>query len=226
MTRSLLPRASLLGLTVAVLSPVFAPVFGAAPAVAGELAGGPAAPVEINRAADAAPLPELPAVGVMADVGLPDGASASLVVRPIKWLRLSGGGSYNMISSGLRAGASLLPFGWGPSLSVEGGHYFDGDANGVMRRFAGSSYRSNAVLERVGYDYANAHLGLDLGLRRVTFFIHAGFSYIRATVHNVDSAIQSEMSSGSSATTLSINKDPIIRAITPSAKLGLIVYLW
>jgi hypothetical protein len=163
----------------------------------------------------------------MADVGLPDGAGASLVVRPAKWLRLTGGGTYNMISSGLRAGASLLPFGWGPSLSVEGGHYFDGDANGLMRRFAGASYESNAVLERVGYDYANAHLGLDLGLRRVTFFIHAGFSYIRAEVHNVDSAIQSGMSSdSSSSTTLTVNKDPIIRAITPSAKLGLIVYLW
>jgi hypothetical protein len=185
-----------------------------------------AAPISIDRGLDAAPLPKLPAVGVMADVGLPDGAGASLVVRPAKWLRLTGGGTYNMISSGLRAGASLLPFGWGPSLSLEGGHYFDGDANGLIRRFAGASYQSNAVLERVGYDYANAHLGLDLGLRRVTFFIHAGFSYIRATVHNVDSAIQSQMSSDSSSTTLTINKDPVIRAITPSAKLGLIVYLW
>ena len=214
MTRSLLPRCSVLGLALALLSPVF----GTTPVALGA--------ESINRTADAAPLPKLPVVGVMADVGLPDGAGASLVVRPAKWLRLTGGGTYNMISSGLRAGASLLPFGWGPSLSVEGGHYFDGDANGVMRRFVGSGYQSNAVLERVGYDYANAHLGLDLGFRRATFFIHAGFSYIRSTVHNIDSAIQSETSSGSSTTTLSFNKDPIIRAITPSAKLGLIVYLW
>ena len=221
MTRSLLPSSSLLGLALSLISPVL----GTTPATAAESTGG--SPVAINRGADAAPLPKLPAVGVMADVGLPDGAGASLVVRPARWLRLTGGGTYNMISSGLRAGASLLPFGWGPSLSVEGGHYFDGDANGVMRRFAGASYQSNAVLERVGYDYANAHLGLDLGLRRVTFFIHAGFSYIRAEVHNVDSAIQSGMSSdSSSSTTLTVNKDPIIRAITPSAKLGLIVYLW
>lgn len=219
MTRSPLPSFSVLGLALATLL--------AAPAVAAESPSGPAgSPVGINRAADAAPATRLPVLGVMADVGLPDGAAASLVVRPAKWLRLTGGGTYNLISSGLRAGASLLPFGWGPSLSLEGGHYFDGDANGVIRRFAGSSYQSNVVLERVGYDYANAHLGLDLGFRRVTFFIHAGFSYIRATVHNVDSAIQSQTSSDSSGTTLSVNKDPIIRAITPSAKLGLIVYLW
>ena len=223
MTRSPLPSFSVLGLALALLSPVF----GAAPAIAADSTSGPAAaPVAINRAADVAPLPKLPVLGVMADVGLPDGAGASLVVRPAKWLRLTGGGTYNLISSGLRAGASLLPFGWGPSLSVEGGHYFDGDANGLIRRFAGASYQSSAVLERVGYDYANAHLGLDLGFRRVTFFVHAGFSYIRATVHNVDGAIQSGMSSDSSSTTLSVNKDPIIRAITPSAKLGLIVYLW
>jgi hypothetical protein len=186
-----------------------------------------AEPATINRAAAAPATPTLPAVGVMADIGLPDGAGASLVYRPAKWLRVTGGGTYNMISSGLRAGASLLPFGWGPSLTVEGGHYFDGDANGLIRKFAGASYQSNAVLERVGYDYANAHLGLDLGYRRVTFFIHGGMSFIRASVHNIDQAIRSDAgSSSSSSTTVSVKQDPIIRAFTPSAKLGLIVYLW
>jgi len=209
MTRSLLPTTlSVLGLGLALCS-------GTAHAVE---------PTTITGA-PAAPAPKtLPAVGVMADVGLPDGAGASLVYRPMKWLRVTGGGTYNMISSGVRAGASLLPFGWGPSLTVEGGHYFDGDANGLIRKFAGSSYQSNAVLERVGYDYANAHLGLDLGYRRVTFFIHAGMSFIRASVHNIDQAIQSD--SGSSSTTVAVKQDPIIRAFTPSAKLGLIVYLW
>jgi hypothetical protein len=33
-------------------------------------------------------------------------------------------------------------------------------------------------------------------------------------------------SDGSSSTTLSVKQDPIVRAMTPSAKLGLIVYLW
>ena len=112
-------------------------------------------------------------------------------------------------------------------MSIEGGHYFDGDANGLIRKFAGSSYQSNAVLQRIGYDYANAHLGLDLGYRRVTFFIHGGLSFIRATVHNLDAAIQSQSSADASSTTqLSVKQDPIIRAFTPSAKLGLIVYLW
>jgi hypothetical protein len=216
MTRALLATLPVLGLNLALLTGW---------AVAAEpLAGSPDA--SINAAPAQPPAARLPAVGVMADVGLPDGAGASLVYRPAKWLRLTGGGTYNMISSGLRAGVSLLPFGWGPSLSVEGGHYFDGNANNLVARFAGSSYQSSSVLERVGYDYANAHLGLDLGFRRVTFFIHAGLSFIRASVHNLDEAVQSQQSSGSSSTTLSFKQDPIIRAITPSAKLGLIVYLW
>jgi len=218
MTRKILTGSSVLGLGLMLLGTGAA---RAADAVA------PASIPGISRAADAPVTAALPVVGVMADVGLPDGAGASLVLRPKKWLRVTGGGTYNMISSGVRAGVSLVPLGWGPSLSVEGGHYFDGDANSLMRRFAGASYQSNAVLERVGYDYANAHLGLDFGYRRVTFFLHGGFSYIRATVHNVDAAIQSSMQSDSSSSTqLSVKQDPIIRAITPSAKLGLIVYLW
>jgi hypothetical protein len=216
MTRSLLAALPVLGLTFT--------AFAGTSAAAETLSSDPAT---ISRTAVAPPADKLPAVGVMADVGLPDGAGASLVYRPAKWLRVTGGGTYNMISSGLRAGASLLPFGWGPSLTLEGGHYFDGDANGLVRKFAGSSYSSNAVLERVGYDYANAHLGLDIGYRRVTFFIHGGMSFIRASVHNVDQAIQNDSgSSSSSSTTVSVKQDPIIRAFTPSAKLGLIVYLW
>jgi len=219
MTRKNLTASSFLGLGLLLL--------GTSSARAADAFATPDALPGVARTADPAAPPSLPLVGVMADVGLPDGAGGSLVLRPKKWLRVTGGGTYNMISSGLRAGATLLPFGWGPSLSVEGGHYFDGDANGLIRRFAGASYQSNAVLQRVGYDYANAHLGLDLGYRRVTFFLHAGFSYIRATVHNVDSAIQSgTQSDASSSTQLSVKQDPIIRAITPSAKLGLIVYLW
>jgi hypothetical protein len=163
----------------------------------------------------------------MVDAGLPDGANASLVLRPFSWLRAHGGGGYNMISKGVRIGATLLPFGSGPSATLEAGHYIDGDANGLAQRFAGSSFAS-PLLERVGYDYANAHLGLDFGSRRVTFYIHGGMSYVRADVHNLDSVVAStaSMNGGNGSTEISIAKDPTVRAWFPSAKLGLIVYLW
>jgi len=185
----------------------------------------PAATEEVSATSEPEKAPSLPLLGLMVDAGLPDGMNGSLVIRPMSWLRTHVGGSYNMISSGVRAGVALIPFGSGPSLTLEAGHYFDGNANGLAKKFAGPSFKDNALLERIGYDYANAHLGLDFGSQRVTFYIHGGMSFIRANVHNVDSVIQQQAGS-SSDTTVSVKQDPIIKAWTPSAKLGLIVYLW
>ena len=180
----------------------------------------------LSATAETAPVAHrLPQLGVMADAGLPDGANASLVFRPLRWLRVHGGGGYNMVSAGLRAGATVVPFGMGPSATLEGGHYFDGNANGAVQRFAGQSF-SSPLLERVGYDYANFHLGLDLGYRRVTFYIHGGMSYVRAQVHNLDSVVSSQApaSDGNGTTEISLKQDPTLRAWFPSAKLGLIFY--
>jgi len=169
----------------------------------------------------------LPRLGLMVDAGLPDGANAALVFRPFRWLRAHGGGGYNMVSPGVRAGVTLIPFGSGPSATLEAGHYFEGNANGVVQKFAGQSFQ-NALLDRVGYDYANAHLGLDFGSKRVTFYIHGGMSYLRANIHNVQSVIESQAAAqgADGSTEISIKQDPIVRAWFPSAKLGLIVYLW
>ena len=166
-----------------------------------------------------------PTFGVMLDAGLPDGATASLAIRPTSWLRAELGGGYNMISKSVRGGLSLIPFGAGPSATLEAGRFFEGNANGFARQIAGASFEDNAVLERVGYDFANAHLGLDFGSRYVTFFIHGGMSYIRANVHNLNGAINSD-SNGSSSTTVSINQDPVVKILTPSVKLGFVFYIW
>jgi hypothetical protein len=125
----------------------------------------------------------------------------------------------------VHAGVSLVPFGVGPSASLEAGRFFDGDANGIVRQFAGASFGEKAVLERVGYDFVNAHLGLDFGSRRMTFFIHGGMSYIRADIHNAGAALNG-LGTTSSQTTVTVNQDPQVRVFTPSAKLGLIFYIW
>jgi hypothetical protein len=170
----------------------------------------------------------LPRLGIMADAGLPDGANGALVFRPRRWLRAHAGGGYNMISKGVRAGVTLVPFAMGPSATLEAGHYFDGDANGLAQRIAGAGFQS-ALLQRVGYDYVNAHLGLDLGYRRVTFYIHGGMSYVRAQVHDFDSVVSAQaaaQSPGNGSTEIAVKQDPTVKAWFPSAKLGLIVYLW
>jgi hypothetical protein len=173
--------------------------------------------------------PRLPWLGVMADAGVPDGMQGSLVLRPFKWFRGSVGGGYNTISKGVRAGASILPFGRGPSATLEVGRFFEGDANATARKFMGAGFQDNAALERVGYDYANAHLGLDFGYKRVTFYLHGGMSYIRGQVHNLDQFVQNQPSingQDANGTEVSIPKPVTVKAIVPSAKIGLIVYLW
>jgi hypothetical protein len=203
---------------------------GGTAARAAEPAPAPAATVQ-QAAVPAAKTDSLPTFGLMTDIGVPDGAQGSLVIRPWKALRFSVGGGYNMISKGVRAGVALLPFGRGPSLSLEGGRFFKGNANTPAQKFAGPNFSGIDALNNVGYDYANAHLGLDFGYRRVTFYIHGGMSYVHGTIPkedlnstiNTDPSINGQNSSGLQ---FQFKKDMQITAIGPSAKIGLIVYLW
>src|SRR4051794_18607446 len=81
-----------------------------------------------------APPERAPAVwGAALDVGVPDGAGASVVFRPAPWLRFAASGLHNAVSPGVRASATYAPFSPGltPSLTLEGGHFFPGNANGV-----------------------------------------------------------------------------------------------
>jgi hypothetical protein len=162
--------------------------------------------------------------GAMADAGLPDGATVSLVVRPIRAIRAHAGLSHNAISLGQRIGVSWVPLSWwaSPTLSLEYGRYAEGNANPLVRAAMGDETFSSAILERVGYDYANAHLGLELGRKRFTFYLHAGISRITTTVHNITSETMSE---AAGRTTVTFAKDPSVTLIGPSARIGFIVYL-
>ncbi len=166
---------------------------------------------------------------MMGDVGVPDGLIGSLVARPWTWLRLSGGGGSNGISKGWRTGITFLPFTAGPSASFEYGHYQDGNANSLAKKVIGGSFDGSPLLERVGYDYLNAHLGLDFGSRRVVFFLHGGVTFLRGQIHNVEAAIRnatSQGAAGSGTTEVVVPKDPTVKAVGSSVKLGLIVYIW
>ena len=178
----------------------------------------------------APPSPQrLPYFGLMGDVGVPDGLIGSLVARPWTWLRLSGGGGSNGISKGWRTGITFLPFTAGPSASFEYGHYQDGNANSLAKKVIGGSFDGSPLLERVGYDYLNAHLGLDFGSRRVVFFLHGGVTFLRGQIHNVEAAIRnatSQGAAGSGTTEVVVPKDPTVKAVGSSVKLGLIVYIW
>ena len=61
------------------------------------------------------------------------------------------------------------------------------------------------MLDRVGYNYANAQLGLELGRTWFTFYLHAGISRITGTVHNLSAET---MSQSSGTTSVTFSKDP------------------
>jgi hypothetical protein len=190
-----------------------------------------AAEGDVQRASSpAVPAAEpAPAVlGLMTDVGLPDGANLALVVRPAEWIRLHAGGGTNTVSVGYRGGFAVLPFGAGPSLSMEVGYFREGDANGIVRQMLGAEGWLTPLLQKLGYLYVNAQLGLDFGKGPVQFFVHGGVSYLRARLHNANSILErrGQMSPvREDRIMVSLLEDPIVRLWSPSVKVGLVVYL-
>lgn len=160
-----------------------------------------------------------PRLGIQADVGVPDGAVGSVVVRPVRAVRLHAGVGHNAISRGLRTGLTLVPLrSWlSPTLSVDVGRYEEGDATPLARRLSGDADYTNPTLERVGYTYANAHLGLELGRRWFTFYLHAGASRVTGNVY--------ELVPMSETSSVSFSQEPRATAWSVSARLGFIVYL-
>ena len=165
-----------------------------------------------------------PLFGVSTDVGMPDGATASIVVRPLSFLRAHAGAGYNAISTGFRAGATLsLPFWFSPTASFSYGVFPEGDANPIARRISGDPDMHNPMLEKVGYQFADGFLGLQFGHRRVSFQIEAGYSRIEGKIRNLDAMSDAQMTD--SQTTVSINQDPNVVVWSLSARIGLTVYV-
>lgn len=189
--------------------------------VAGALAS-----TSLAAAAAGAPVASAePLIGVATDVGVPDGATASLVVRPLSFLRTHVGAGYNAISSGYRAGATLsLPRWFSPTASISYGRYPEGDANPLARRISGDPSMNSVMLDRVGYQFADGYLGLQFGRRRVAFQIEAGYSRIAGKVRNLDAMITAETVPDAS-TTVSFHQDPNVVVWSLSARLGLTIYI-
>jgi len=166
-------------------------------------------PVPLIPEVPSAPNPYRRHFGFQLDAGIPDAFALGLVVRPIKYGRVEVAGTYNDLAKGIRGGVTVLPiFGRVLSATLEGGKYFDGNANKFTSK-------REPVLDSIGYEYANFHLGLDFGRERMTFFVHGGMSYLSADVKNLNQQFSGQVQFGS---------DPKLTAWFPSLKLGLIVY--
>jgi hypothetical protein len=162
-------------------------------------------------------------LGLMFDAGFPDGGNASLVLRPFAGLRLAAGGGTNLISPGVRGGASWV-FPAGFVVSVEGGHYFSGDATSVARVVSGNSNLDSPALRDVSYDYVDLHAGIEFGPPTAKFFIHGGSSYVSGAVKNAGASANQALGQG--MTTITFAQDPRITGWVISARVGVILYLF
>jgi len=163
-----------------------------------------------------------PVVGVMTDVGVPDGATASVVVRPVRALRVELGVGHDGAGPGVRAGLTWIPLSsWiTPVISIGAGRFPERNANPVVRMVTGDQTFESPVLDKFGYDFAVARVGVEMGRRPVTFFIHAGATAVDGTLHNVFTQSDNSMSQ----VTVS-SSDPHVRVIGVSVDLGFVIYL-
>ncbi len=158
--------------------------------------------------------------GAMFDLGVPDGTMLSFVYRPIDLARVHAGLGYNGVSPGLRLGGEYLPLGWGPSIGLVYGHYFEGDANSLAGMF-GDPGQGSELLEQLGYDYVALRAGMEFGTERFTFFARGGVCWIGTTLHKLDSLIEDDDPNSNMSVT--VEQDPTLDAFVPTLQLGMIV---
>jgi len=159
--------------------------------------------------------------GLLVDGGVPGGAGLAGMFRPWDFLRVEGGVNWNYLSFGLRGGVTVIPFEWGltPTLHLEGGHFFSGDAS----RFA-SGGGAKVLLGHVPEDYLSASLGLEFGSQqRFVFFLRMGLCWIRTEAQNLKEAIAAQNPNGPPGVK-SAGNVPLLLQV-PTVSVGVLLFL-
>jgi hypothetical protein len=181
------------------------------PAVgAAELPGPPGAAADASRSAAG-----LPRWGLALGAGFPEFATASVVFRPLRPVRLQAGPSWNYFGWGLQGGVTLAPWAFAvtPVLSLDAGRFFASDLS-FLASDGDNGAAMKPLLENVSYSYAGAAVGLEVGSPRgLTFSIRIGLSYVSIATHGTGTRSEAD---GSSVTL----SDPSLNATLPSLKLG------
>ena len=160
--------------------------------------------------------------GLLVDAGVPGGAGLAAMFRPWRFLRAEGGVNWNTLSFGLRGGVTVIPFEWGvtPTLHLEGGHFFDGDAS----RFT-SNAGAKVLLTSVPEDYLSASIGLEVGSQdRFVFFVRMGLCWIRSEAQNVAQAIAAA-NPGLDTRVKSADNMPLLVQV-PTLSVGVLLFLF
>lgn len=169
----------------------------------------------VTQEGDVAGTQSHPFFGVQGDVGLPDGAGASLLIMPLSWLRLHLGGLATLSGSGMRAGVTLVATPRAtvrPTLGVEAGYSFSGNASWLP--FIGAMPLLSNALQQVSYAWGSAQAGFELGSPHFSVIIRGGLSYVDLTFAGPRLDVGGASLSASSMS---------LRGIVPSAKVGLMI---
>jgi hypothetical protein len=163
-------------------------------------------------------------LGVMLDVGAPDGVGISAVVRPVRWLRINAGLTTNTLSLGLRGGISLVPLTTfiTPSINLDLGHYFDANYNELVDRFGGIPLQTTVPINDVGFNYGGASVGLELGKpERFSVSLRVGLARGSLVIDDAQQLLRDVTGDQTlTATPLSF------RFTTPAVKLGFLLYFF
>lgn len=150
---------------------------------------------------------QAPFIGVQIDVGVPDGVGASLVVTPVRYLRVSVGGLTNGVGAGVRAGVSVVGFprsAFRPLIGVDGGYVWGGQGAWLPQLIGNKVVRNSITGVNVGF--LDAHMGFELGSKNVAFTLRAGPALV-----DVGPGVAS-------------SKGIRIKGTIPSARMGLMVH--
>jgi hypothetical protein len=197
---------------------------GAALACALALSAGPQALAQESVEAPGESSPSRLRIGAMLDVGAPDGVGFSAVVRPVEWLRINAGLTTNTLSLGVRGGISLVPLSTfiSPSLNADFGHYFDTSYNDLVDKLGGIPLRSDVPVEDIGFNYAGASVGLEIGKpERFSFYLRGGFAYGSLTINDAERLLR-DVTGDPDITSAPLT----IRFTSPSLKLGFLLYFF
>ncbi len=157
-------------------------------------------------------------VGFAFEAGVPEGLGGSVVLRPVPALRFQIGGASDGFAAGVRGGIVFVPFQSfvRPTLSAHAGHFTEGDANGLVRLAANLEGPAATLLSRVQYDFASAHVGLEVGRANATsFFVRAGMSKVRVRLPAVQAAAK-EMIPGAELG----SETTVLGLTSPSVQVG------
>jgi hypothetical protein len=147
--------------------------------------------------------------GPLPDLGL------MVAYEPYRFARVAAGLDHNIVGLGVKGDLTLInPYVVPISLTGEFGHFFETDANGVVRKFVKKQKEDVASLKKVGYDYVNLLLGFEGGSQMVRFYVRAGTTFVRAKASDFEQTLKM------ANVNISRASDPKISYQGPSLKLG------